>query len=106
MRALILSLLLLFAIAARADDGGLLAGLVSAPLTLQVTISGSDVELDSYVVRPDQPGRFPLVVITHGTPSASEAFARRLMASSPIDYLRPAVAFAERGYAAVAVMRR
>jgi hypothetical protein len=46
-------------------------------LMLPVTISGSELSLESFVVRPDHPGRFPLVVITHGTPSADgDAFFR------------------------------
>jgi hypothetical protein len=51
-------------LAASAGDGLLL----STHLTLPVTISGSEVSLESFVVRPDHPGRFPLVVITHGPP--------------------------------------
>jgi hypothetical protein len=49
-------------LAASAGDGLLL----STHLMLPVTISGSEVSLESFAVRPDHPGRFPLVVITHG----------------------------------------
>jgi hypothetical protein len=66
MRVLIV-LFLLITTAARAD--GLLPELFSAPLLVHVTISGSGLLLDGFVVRPDRPGRFPLVIMVHGTPS-------------------------------------
>jgi len=104
MRTLIL-LFLLFATAVRADE--LLPGLLSAPLLVPVTISGSELLLDGFVVRPDRPGRFPLVIVTHGTPSmGGEAFVRELSKRSPIAFNSAAVAFAQRGFAAVAIMRR
>jgi hypothetical protein len=43
-------------LAVSAGDGLLL----STHLMLPVTISGSEVSLESFVVRPDHPGRFPL----------------------------------------------
>jgi dienelactone hydrolase len=104
MRTLIL-LFFLFTTTARAD--GLLPGLISAPLWVPVTISGSELRLDGFVIRPDRPGRFPLVVMTHGTPSMDGGeFLREIVRRSPIGFNKAAIAFAERGYAAVAIMRR
>ena len=55
----------------RGFDAGLLPGLISTPLLLPVSVAGNEVELDGYVIRPDRPGRFPLVIMTGGTPSVS-----------------------------------
>ena len=51
---ILIVLFLLFTTAARAD--GLLPGLLSAPLLVPVTISGSELSLDGFVIRPDRPG--------------------------------------------------
>jgi len=74
-------------LAASAGDGLLL----STHLMLPVTISGSKVSLESFVVRPDHPGRFPLVVITHG-PRAWMA-----MRSSAISCTSSAIAWNKSG---------
>jgi dienelactone hydrolase len=104
MRSVIL-LLLLFTTAAHAD--GLLPGLLSAPLPVPVTISGGEVQLDGFVIRPDRSGRFPLAIMVHGTPSVEgDEFFRELTRRSPVFFNNAAVAFAQRGYAAVAIMRR
>jgi pimeloyl-ACP methyl ester carboxylesterase len=59
------------------------------------------------VIRPDRPGRLPLVVLVHGTPRASGETLRAAMAHQPpAELVSPAVAFAQRGYAAVSIMRR
>jgi dienelactone hydrolase len=106
VRTLIAVLLSLVTVA-HAEDGGLLPGLISAPLLLPVSIAGTDVMLDSYIVRPDRPGRFPLVIMTHGMPSAGgDAFFRELARRSPVDFNRAALALAQRGYATIAIMRR
>jgi dienelactone hydrolase len=71
------------------------------------SLDGSQANLEAMVVRPDRSGRFPVVVIVHGTPRASgEAFGAAIAQQSPVDFLGPAVAFAQRGYAAVSIMRR
>ena len=63
--------------------------------------------LESFVVRPDHPGRFPLVLVTHGTPGVDgDAFFREILNRSPVGYSKAAVAFAQRGYAVVSIMRR
>jgi dienelactone hydrolase len=96
-------LLILFTTAARASDGSLL----STHLMLPVTISGNELPLESFVVRPDHPGRFPLVLVTHGTPGVDgDAFFREILNRSPVGYSKAAVAFAQRGYAVVSIMRR
>ncbi|MGX0962866.1 dienelactone hydrolase [Bradyrhizobium japonicum] len=102
MRLLVL-LLILFTASARAGDGPLM----SAHMMLPVVISGNKVSLESFVVRPDRPGKFPLVVITHGMPHGSgEEFFTAILNRSPVDYNKAAVAFAQRGYAVVSIMRR
>ncbi|HTS54407.1 MAG TPA: alpha/beta hydrolase [Burkholderiales bacterium] len=72
-------------------------------MPLHITLEdGSPFTLDGMVVRPDRPGRFPLVLLTHGEPyDFSETSAWM-----PTILLRPAVAFAQRGYAAVMFLRR
>jgi dienelactone hydrolase len=102
----LITLLLSFVTVAHAEDGGLLPGLISAPMLLPVSIAGNDMTLDSYVVRPDRPGRFPLVIMLHGTPSEGDAFVSELAKRTPINFNTAAVALAQRGYATLAVMRR
>jgi dienelactone hydrolase len=102
---ILIVLFLLFTTAAHAD--GLLPGLLGTPLLVPVTISGSELSLDAYVMRPDRTGRFPLVIMVHGTPSVDgDEFFREIAKRSPITFNKAAVAFAQRGYAAVAIMRR
>jgi dienelactone hydrolase len=68
---------------------------------------GRQVNLEAMVIRPDRSQRFPLVLLVHGTPRASADKARIEMAQqSPAELLNPALAFAQRGYAAVSIMRR
>jgi hypothetical protein len=90
---ILIALLLSIVTVAHAEDGGLLPGLISAPVLLPVSIAGNDVKLDSYVVRPDRPGRFPLVIMLHGTPSEGEAFVSELAKRTPINFNMAAVAF-------------
>lgn len=101
------ALLLSFVSIAHAEDRGLLPGLISAPMLLPVRIAGRDVTLDSYVVRPNRPGRFPLVIMTHGTPGGlDDAFFRNIARRTPTAFNTAAVALAQRGYATLSVMRR
>ncbi|WP_409188637.1 dienelactone hydrolase family protein [Bradyrhizobium sp. RDM4] len=100
---LVALLLILFTASARAGDGPLM----SAHMMLPVVISGNKVSLESFVIRPDRPGKFPLVVITHGMPhGVGEEFFTEILNRSPVDYNKAAVAFAQRGYAVVSIMRR
>lgn len=100
---LVALLLILFTASARAGDGPLM----SAHMMLPVVISGNKVSLESFVIHPDRPGKFPLVVITHGMPHGfGEEFFTAILNRSPVDYSKAAVAFAQRGYAVVSIMRR
>jgi len=54
----------------------------------------------------NRPGRFPLVIMLHGTPSEGDAFVSELAKRTPINFNTAAVALAQRGYATLAVMRR
>ena len=58
--------------------------------------------LEAIMVRPATSGRYPLVLLNHGSPR--EASDRKTM--SPTAYLPQATEFARRGWAAVVVMRR
>jgi hypothetical protein len=103
---ILLVLLLSFVTVAHAEDRGLLPGLIAEPMLLPVRISGKDITLDSYVVRPDRPGRFPLVIMTHGTPGGwDDAFFRNIARRTPTNFNTAAVALAQRGYATLSVMR-
>jgi dienelactone hydrolase len=53
-------------------------------------------------VKPDLPGRLPLVVITHGAPKKAEDRRK----ATPLQYLAVANEFARRGWATAIVMRR
>jgi dienelactone hydrolase len=85
-----------------------LPGMVQQNLLLPITLpDGSQAKLEATVIRPDRPERVPLVVLVHGTLRATGETLRNAMAQqSPADLLAPAVAFAQRGYAAVSIMRR
>jgi dienelactone hydrolase len=99
--------LLVCARVCHADDTDLTKGLVSEAMTLKVTIGAADFALDAYVTRPDRPGRLPLVIMVSGTPgSEGPEFARDLANRSPVVFNRAAIAFAQRGYAVVSVLRR
>jgi dienelactone hydrolase len=91
---------------ALADDP--IAGLLRAPLPVPiVTAAGARVTLEGLVVRPDRPGRFPLVVMIQGTPrTQSGQLSATLAGVSPAQFTTAAVEFARRGYAAVTVLRR
>ena len=58
--------------------------------------------LEAMLVRPNEPGRFPLVLISHGSPRDAERRPKMTpLASEPM-----AIEFARRGWAAAIVMRR
>jgi len=58
--------------------------------------------LEAVIVRPGEPGRYPLVLISHG--SARTPDERRQI--TPLRFLPQAREFARRGWAAVAVLRK
>jgi len=82
----------------------LLPGLVREHIGLPISLpDGAKPTLEALVVRPDRPGRWPLVLMTPGTPrSAGAGVADR----APELLLSAAVAFAQHGYASVVVLRR
>ena len=80
-----------------------LPGLVREPIRLHVTLpDGTHAELEALLTRPDRPGRFPLVMINHGTART----AIDVVHLAPEAYSGPAMVFAQHGYAAVVVNRR
>jgi pimeloyl-ACP methyl ester carboxylesterase len=85
-----------------------LPGLVRQDRLMPVKLAdGSQVKLETMILRPDRPGRFPLVLLVHGTnPAAGQAFRAAAARQSPADLLNPAVAFAQHGYAVASIMRR
>ena len=82
----------------------LLPGLVRERMGLQISLpDGAKPTLEALVVRPDRPGRLPLILMTPGTPRGVGA---GVVDRAPELLLSAAVAFAQRGYAAVIVLRR
>lgn len=86
-----------------------------APLTRDEIISeqgklpvvidrGGAIQLEVLVVRPKAAGRYPLAILTHGTPRNPDLSIIRSM--SVMAYAFQAEDFARRGYVAVVVMRR
>ncbi|WP_407147885.1 alpha/beta hydrolase family protein [Bradyrhizobium sp. ORS 86] len=102
--ALAFCLLLLRQASADMALPGLIQEFVKVPIRLS---EERQVNLEAMVVRPDRPGRFPVVILVHGTPAATgEAFRIAIAHQAPTALANPAVAFAQRGYAAVSIMRR
>ena len=85
-----------------------MTGLRREPMMLDVTLpNGDSFQLETMVTRPDRPGRFPLVIMIHGTPRTGTRSRAQANASvTPAQFDIAAVAFARRGYAAAAVLRR
>jgi dienelactone hydrolase len=82
----------------------LLPGLVREHIGLPISLpDGGKPTLEALVVRPDRPGRWPLVLMTPGTPRSSGA---GVTDRAPELLLSAAVAFAQHGYASVVVLRR
>jgi pimeloyl-ACP methyl ester carboxylesterase len=82
----------------------LLPGLVRERIGLRISLpDGAKPTLEALVVRPARPGRLPLVLMTPGTPRGVGA---GVVDRAPELMLGAAVAFAQRGYAAVIVLRR
>lgn len=102
----VIALLLLLLSPASADPA--LPGLVRQDRMVPITLAdGSQVKLETMILRPDRPGRFPLILLVHGTiPGTGDAFRAALARETPASLLNPAVAFAQRGYAVASIMRR
>lgn len=78
-------------------------GLIREPMTIQVVLdNGKPAILDAFVTRPAGPGKYPIVIINHGT-SESPEFDRTEM--TPNRTSATALAFATHGYAAVSLLR-
>lgn len=102
----VIALLVLLLSPALADPA--LLGLVRQDRMVPITLAdGSQVRLETMILRPDRPGRFPLVLLVHGTnPASGQPFRVAAAQQSPVDLLNAAVAFAQHGYAVASIMRR
>jgi dienelactone hydrolase len=85
-----------------------LPGLIRAPMSVPIALpDGRQAMLEGLVIRPDRPGKFPLIVLVHGSPRSEPGkFLEAYRRASPTGLAGPALAFAQRGYAAVSIMRR
>jgi len=68
----------------------------------RIPFSSGSGSFEALLVRPDAPGRYPLVLINHGSPRS--AADRPNM--TPLSMLPQAIEFARRGWAAAVVLRR
>jgi dienelactone hydrolase len=76
-----------------------------SPFVLQpirVLLGGDSGVLEALFIRPNEPGRYPLVLLAHGSPRTAADRA----AMTPLAMLPQALEFARRGFAVVIVMRR
>ena len=107
VRWMVWGLLVLIATRAYAQTT-VLPGLIRESISFPITLAdGSATSLEGLVIRPDRPGRLPLVVLVHGTPrSKPEDFQETFRKVSPTVLGRAALAFAQHGYAAVSILRR
>jgi dienelactone hydrolase len=94
-RAVLLTALVLCAASARAE------ALHREELRIPMAAAGAR-GLEALLVRPDGPGKFPLVLLSHGTPRDPKTRKTR----TPWAMYPQALEFARRGWAAVVVMRR
>jgi dienelactone hydrolase len=91
----VVSLLLAGAVAARADSA-----FIQEPLRILLP---SDLgTLEALLVWPNDPGRYPLALIAHGSPRSGAERPEM----TPLAMLPQALEFARRGWAALIVMRR
>jgi len=75
---------------------------LNIPAVVSAPGGSRTVELEAIVVRPDDRLPHPLAVINHGSPRSPDARPRM----TPYSWWAQAVAFARRGWVAVAFMRR
>jgi dienelactone hydrolase len=68
----------------------------------RIPFSSGPGSFEALLVRPDEPGRFPLALINHGSPRSGADRPNM----TPLSMLPEAIEFARRGWAAVVVMRR
>jgi dienelactone hydrolase len=69
---------------------------------LRILLPGDLGTLEALLIRPSEPGRYPLALIAHGSPRSASA----RLNMTPLAMLPQAVEFARRGWAAAIVMRR
>ena len=96
------SLSLLPASAVRAQALAQPPGLIRAIMSVTVAPNGKPIALDALLTRPAAPGRYPLVVLSHGAPRDTA----ELLTTEPTAYSAVAIAFARRGYAVIVPLRR
>jgi dienelactone hydrolase len=96
MRGFLLALALL----AAAATPGFADPFIQEPL--RILLPGDLGTLEALLVRPAEPGRYPLALINHGSPRSGAD--RPVM--TPLAMLPQALEFARRGWAALIVMRR
>jgi dienelactone hydrolase len=80
---------------ARADNG-------FTQFPLRILLPGDLGTLEALLVRPSAPGRYPLALISHGSPRSTAERPQM----TPLAMLPQALEFARRGWAALIVMRR
>ncbi len=68
----------------------------------RIPFSSGPGSYEALLVRPDEPGRFPLALVNHGSPRSGADRPNM----TPLTMLPEAIEFARRGWAAVVVMRR
>jgi dienelactone hydrolase len=95
------------ALPARAEDATY-PGIVRTPMTVTIALPGGrHARLAAFAMRPDRPGRFPLVVFVHGTPGGTGAeFLATIAGMGPDRYPGSAAMIAAHGYAVVSILRR
>lgn len=100
MRGIVAAFLLLLAVPAQA--GGLIEEDIRLPARFAGLFGPRTLSLSALVVRPDDGGRHPLAILSHGAPRNEYDRHTR----SPRDQLDKARELARRGWVTVAVMRR
>lgn len=91
-----------FQVSSMAEDKDL-PGLIREPVRIKTIISDpQSLSLEALVVRPDRQGRFPLMMISHGTPGNIDDVVKM----TPYSFEEIAIDFARRGWAVVIVMRQ
>lgn len=100
--AVLLGIAVLFCARAVAAELARPAGLIREAVAIPFTRpDGSTLRLDAVVTRPVAPGRYPLVLVNHGSPRSAKD-----RVSSPARLTAGAIEFARRGWAAGIVARR
>src|SRR5262245_52874913 len=81
-----------------AQPAGLIREAVAIPFTRS---DGSTLRLEAVITRPAASGRYPLVLVNHGSPRSADD-----RVNSAARLTAPAIEFARRGWAAGIVARR